>query len=128
MDNETTFFDFAAEVGLTKHIGGLEATQTIVELCHIGAGTVVLDVGCGVGVTAVLLARQHGCRVVGVDIRPRMVERATERAAKTGLQALPFDDETFVAVIGESVTAFPEDKLRADQAFVFGQAVGFPDE
>ena len=38
MENETTFFDFAAEVGLTKHIGGAEATEALVELCHIGKG------------------------------------------------------------------------------------------
>jgi hypothetical protein len=27
MKNQPGFFDFAAEVGLTKHIGGLEATE-----------------------------------------------------------------------------------------------------
>lgn len=36
MNNQPTFFDFAAEVGLTKHIGSLEATQALIELCHIG--------------------------------------------------------------------------------------------
>jgi hypothetical protein len=30
------FFDFAAEAGLTKHYGGLEATVELAELCHIG--------------------------------------------------------------------------------------------
>ncbi len=32
MKNQPGFFDFAAEVGLTKHIGGLEATEALVEL------------------------------------------------------------------------------------------------
>ena len=39
------FFDYAAEVGLTKHLGGLEATEKLVELCHMGEGKYVLDVG-----------------------------------------------------------------------------------
>ena len=41
--NQPTFFDFAAEVGLTKHIGSLEATEALVELCHIGKDRYVLD-------------------------------------------------------------------------------------
>jgi hypothetical protein len=34
MENEH-FFDFAAEVGLTKHLGGVGATEELIELCHI---------------------------------------------------------------------------------------------
>ncbi|MBU0492822.1 MAG: methyltransferase domain-containing protein, partial [Chloroflexi bacterium] len=124
MENEQTFFDFAAEAGLTKHFGGLEGTAELVGLCHIGEGSYVLDVGCGVGATACFLAKRYGCRVMGVDIRARMVERAEERARRDGLsdqvafrvadaQDLPFEDDLFDAVITESVTAFPEDKQRA---------------
>ena len=47
MENEQGFFDFAAYVGLTKHLGGVAATDDLVELCHIGEGRYVLDVGCG---------------------------------------------------------------------------------
>ena len=42
---------------------------------EIPAGASVLDVGCGTGTLSVLLA-EHGCRVTGVDLSPRMVERA----------------------------------------------------
>ncbi len=82
---EQTFFDFAAEVGLTKHLGGVGATDWLVELCHIGPGRRVLDVGCGAGVTPCYLARRYGCRVTGVDIRPAMVDRSAERARREGL-------------------------------------------
>ncbi|MBU1878221.1 MAG: class I SAM-dependent methyltransferase, partial [Chloroflexi bacterium] len=110
MENEQTFFDFAAEAGLTKHFGGLEGTAELVGLCHIGEGSYVLDVGCGVGATACFLAKRYGCRVMGVDIRARMVERAEERARRDGLsdqvafrvadaQDLPFEDDLFDAVI-----------------------------
>lgn len=124
MDTQMGFFDFAAEVGLTKHIGGIEATETLIELCHIGKGSYVLDVGCGVGVTPCFMAKKYGCRVVGVDIAPRMVERSRERARGEKItgqvefrvadaQDLPFEDDIFNAVITESVTAFPEDKQKA---------------
>jgi ubiquinone/menaquinone biosynthesis C-methylase UbiE len=124
VENREQFFDFAAQVGLTKHLGSVEATEQLVELCHLGEGTYVLDVGCGAGVTPAYLAQQHGCRVAGVDISEAMIERSQERARREGVadrvefrvadaQDLPFEDGLFDAVITESVTAFPEDKQKA---------------
>jgi arsenite methyltransferase len=129
MENQPTFFDFAAEVGLTKHIGGLEATEALIELCHIGKGKYVLDVGSGVGVTPCVIAKRYGCRVVGVDISERMVERSRERAKREKVadrvefkvadaQDLPFEDAVFDAIITESVTSFPEDKQKAVNEYV----------
>jgi arsenite methyltransferase len=124
MTNQQTFFDFAAEVGLTKHFGGHEGTEELARLCHIGKDSYVLDVGCGVGATPCFLAKRYGCRVMGVDIRARMVERSEERGRREGVaeqvefrvadaQDLPFEDDLFDAVITESVTSFPEDQQRA---------------
>ena len=124
MKDEPTFFDFAAEVGLTKHIGGVEATEALVELCHIGEGKYVLDVGCGVGVTPCFIAKTYGSRVVAVDISERMVERSRERAEREKVadriefrvadaQDLPFEAALFDAVFTESVTSLPEDKQKA---------------
>ena len=129
MNNQPGFFDFAAEVGLTKHIGGIEATETLIKLCHVGTGSYVLDVGCGVGATPCFIARQYGCRVVGLDISPKMIERSKERAQKERVtdrvefrvadaQDLPFEEAIFDAVMTESVTAFPEDKQKAVQEYV----------
>jgi ubiquinone/menaquinone biosynthesis C-methylase UbiE len=128
MKEAKTFFEFAAEVGLTKHIGGIRATDALAALCHISEVSYVLDVGCGVGVTPCYLAGRYGCRVVGVDILPRMVDKSRERAKKLGLedkaefrvadaQDLPFEDNLFDAVITESVTSFPADKRRAVQEY-----------
>ena len=134
MENEH-FFDFAAEVGLTKHLGGVGATEELIELCNLGEGKYVLDVGCGVGATPCFIAKRYGCRVVGVDISERMVERSKERARREKLadadnkhpwvefrvadaQDLPFEDDLFDAVITESVTVFPEDKQRAVNEYV----------
>jgi ubiquinone/menaquinone biosynthesis C-methylase UbiE len=129
MKHTDQFFDFAAEVGLTKHLGGLVSTEKLVEHCHIEGGKKVLDVGCGAGRTPVYLVKQHGCTVVGVDILERMIERAEELAKRQGVadmtefrvadaQDLPFDDGYFDAVITESVTAFPEDKQQAVNEYV----------
>ncbi len=129
MENQQAFFDFAAEAGFTKQFGGLEGSAELAGLCHIGEGAYVLDVGCGVGVTPCFLAQRYGCRVVGVDIRARMVERSQERARREGVadrvefrvadaQDLPFEDDLFDAVITESVTSFPEDKQRAVNEYV----------
>ena len=129
MEKKQTFFDFAAEVGLTKHLGGLGATEELIGLCHIGEGKYVLDVGCGAGVTPCFIAKRYGCRVVGVDISEGMVERSKERAQREGVtdrvefrvadaQDLPFEDDLFDAVITESVTSFPEDKQRAVNEYV----------
>ena len=62
MSNQQTFFDFAAEVGLTKHVGGLESTEALLELCHISSDKIVLDVGCGAGVTPVFIAKKYGVK------------------------------------------------------------------
>ncbi len=129
MNDKANVFDFQAEVGLTKHAGSLEATEELVELCHIDEGKYVLDVGCGVGVTACYLAKRQGCQVVGVDISGRMIERAKERAKREGVedrvefrvadvQSLPFEDDLFDIVIGESITVFPEDKQRTVNEYV----------
>jgi arsenite methyltransferase len=124
MKTSPTFFDFAAEVGLTKHIGGVNATEALIELCHISKDSYILDVGCGVGATPCFLAKRVGCRVMGVDIREKMVEQSRKRAAREKVadrvefkvadaQDLPFENDLFDAVITESVTAFPQDKQKA---------------
>ena len=122
------YFDFLADVGITKHYGSLNVTQELAALCRIGQGQTVLDVGCGVGVTPCYLARHCGCRVVGVDVTPKMIERSTDRAKVEGLEgvvdfcvadarALPFGDGEFDAVICESVIVFLEDKQCAVDEF-----------
>ena len=114
---ESAYFDFLAHMGFTKHIGALDATDSLIEMCHIGPDSSVLYVGCGVGATPIYLVRKHGCRVVGVDITPRMIERANARARSAGvadrtefrvadMHDLPFESDTFDAVMAESVIAF----------------------
>ena len=121
--SKVSYFNLLAEMGHTKHIGGLAATQRLIELIEPGPGDEVLDVGCGVGIFAAFLAEKIGCRVVGVDITPQMIERAQERAERKGvaklldfriadMHALPFEDGWFNAAIAESVLTFSADKAH----------------
>ena len=121
---DMSYFGIQAYVGTTKHMGGLESTKELIDLCRIKAGMHVLDVGCGAGATASYLVRTHGCTVVGVDVTPGMIDRANERAREEGLsekvefkvgdaRKLPLETARFDAVICESVLTFVEDKPSA---------------
>jgi len=126
---QASYFELQAYWGTTKHMGGLKATRELAELCHMNKGKYILVVGCGVGITPCYLAKRCGCRVVGVDISGRMIDRSNERAKREGVedrvefriadaQNLPFEDALFDAVICESVNAFIEDKQRAASEYV----------
>lgn len=118
------FFDMQAAVGITKHMGGLEATRELLALCQVRQAHQVLDVGCGIGAGPAYIARTFGCQVVGVDLSPRMIgwarlrvrqERVADLAGlcTADVLALPFPDDRFDVVVCESVLAFVPDKTRA---------------
>lgn len=124
-------YSMVAEVGFGRHfhLGGWEATTELLDLCHMGKDKYVLDVGCASGKTACYVARKYGCRVVGVDILDRMIERANERARREGVQDrvsfqqadaqhLPFEDDLFDVVIGEFITALLDDKQTAVRGYL----------
>ena len=82
----------------------------------------VLDIGCGLGGPACILAGKYGAHVVGTDLEAPLIERARSRAAKLGVQdrtefevvtpgALTFEDQSFDLVMSSGgVTQIP-DKL-----------------
>jgi ubiquinone/menaquinone biosynthesis C-methylase UbiE len=76
------------------------------EALELGQGDQLLDVGCGTG-AAVRAAAGAVERAVGVDLSPKMLAQARERAADlSGVEFvegdsedLPFGDEEFTAVL-----------------------------
>jgi demethylmenaquinone methyltransferase/2-methoxy-6-polyprenyl-1,4-benzoquinol methylase len=78
----------------------------LVSRLEVGAGDTVLDVATGTAAVAIELARRSGCRVVGLDQSPAMLETGHRRVAAAGLsdrieliegtaERLPFDDDSF---------------------------------
>ena len=119
-----SYFQIQGIWGVTKHFGGLRMTEELARRCQVTAQSYLLEVGSGVGQTACYLAEKFGCRVMSVDLSPAMVNWSQQRAARKGLQdrvefriadaqQLPFADDTFDAMICESVTAFVPDKPAA---------------
>ena len=101
--------------------GGLGASETIFRIADLQAGQKVLDIGCGVGTTAIQLTSRFACRVTAVDIDKRMIEYAKTNIRKAGMaeqialkrgdiQALPFADGVFDAVTIEAVSMFTRDQ------------------
>jgi ubiquinone/menaquinone biosynthesis C-methylase UbiE len=122
------WYDFVGQLSdilPSIHPGGLDATRALLEMCSFDAASRVLDVGCGSGSTACLIAEDYGSSVYGIDLSEVMVAKAKERAKRQGLSEktefrvadvldLPYDDQWFDGVILESVlTPLLGDKKQA---------------
>ncbi len=110
-------------MGEEIHVGGAEETDALAERAGITAASFVLDVCSAIGGPARHLARQYGCRVVGLDATPRMVEESTRRTAVAGLVGqvsfrlgnaldLPFRSNTFDVAWGQDAWCYVTDKAR----------------
>lgn len=88
------------------HTCGAGATRTLVRLLNPPHAGRILDVGCGIGGPARMLAAATGCSVVGVDLTPAFVSLASDLTARTNLSDrvsyqvgsatdLPFPDAAF---------------------------------
>lgn len=55
-----------------------EYTARMAEWMGVRPGSSVLDLGCGNGVSSRVLCERFGCRVLGIDISPKMVEAGQE--------------------------------------------------
>lgn len=58
------------EIGIFDelHVGGREATLKLAELAQLPEGSLVLDIGSGLGGPARILNRNHGLKCVGIDL------------------------------------------------------------
>jgi ubiquinone/menaquinone biosynthesis C-methylase UbiE len=94
--------------------------ETQVKLLDISEGDHVLDVGCGIGLQALSMARQvgPGGRVVGTDLSNLMIELAKSKSAGSDLPvefltadalAQPFPDASFDALRTERVLMYIKD-------------------
>jgi phosphoethanolamine N-methyltransferase len=65
--------------------GGRDTATALIRRLALEPGRRVLDVGCGLGGSAFLMAREFGLRVDGIDLSRNMIAMAKERLAANGL-------------------------------------------
>jgi tocopherol O-methyltransferase len=65
-------------------------SRTVCGLLGLRAGDLVLDAGCGLGGTSILLAREYAARVEGVDSSRSNVEQATKNAEAANVPGVSF--------------------------------------
>lgn len=98
--------------------------EAVVEPIGIPAGGKVVDAGCGIGGTALYIAKHHDCSVVGVNISDEQLRMATERAEKAGAgdsvtfeyancsSHLPFDDDSIDIVVSIESACHYDDRQK----------------
>jgi len=100
--------------------GGPEEVAAIVKGLEL-AGLEMLDIGCGTGGPAQVLARETGAKVTGIDVEPQLIERARRLAGEADLAEgvtfrlvepgpLPFANAAFDAVFSKDALLHIPDK------------------
>lgn len=113
---------------LVKSPGFRKALERTIDLTAapvgIEAGQHVVDAGCGVGGTAIHLAKTLGCTVTGVNVTESQLELAREKVTTEGLDGrvdfkwadcavrLPFDDASVDAVVNIECACHFSDRSR----------------
>ena len=105
------------------HVGGRTATQHLLDQLNLSEDTHLLDVGCGVGGLARVVASQYASRVTGLDLTPEFVEVGNTLCGWVGLDhrinlqqgsalMLPFEADTFDGATLLHVGMNIEDKAK----------------
>ncbi len=100
--------------------GGPEEVKEIVRYIELADKT-VLDIGCGTGGPALVLAAELGAHVVAIDVEHPLLDAARASAKKAGLDGqikfrlvtpgpLPFDDACFDVVFSKDALIHIPDK------------------
>lgn len=113
-----------AVLGDSFHPGGTDLTARLVRGLHLPPNARVLDVACGIGTTARLLARDFGLNVVGLDASAVNVTKAegllrgeTATFVTADAARLPFPDDSFDAVVCECAVSTFADQPRVVAEF-----------
>jgi len=115
-------------LGDSFHPGGLALTQRLGRLLNLQPGQRILDVAAGKGTSAIFLAQQFGCQVVGIDYGSDIINQATANAEAAGLgrqvrfeqgdaEQLQFVPASFDVVICECAFCTFPNKANAAQEF-----------
>ncbi|GAA0672009.1 hypothetical protein GCM10010193_25430 [Kitasatospora atroaurantiaca] len=121
--------DAVAQIlGDSYHPGGTALTRRLVDALGLTAGSRVLDVACGRGTSALLLADAYRLQVDGLDYSATNIARAQATAEALELshratfthgdaEQLPYPADTFDAVLSECALCTFPDKTAAAAEF-----------
>jgi len=95
--------------GLQYHLCGEFDTRELADLAGVKSDDIVLDQCCFIGGPAIQLAKEYGCKIVGIDLMESAIRAANKIAALTNLSSLinfqvadasnlPFQDNYFTVV------------------------------
>ncbi|CUH43040.1 class I SAM-dependent methyltransferase [Ruegeria atlantica] len=109
--------------------GGLDEVARVVKGIDL-KGNHILDIGCGSGAIAVLLAKEFGAgKVTGIDVEAPVCSAARKRVKQAGLDEsveilevtpgpMPFENGTFDVVFSkDSIIHIPDKEAMAAEAF-----------
>lgn len=115
MKKEEVGHNFLARLGKTRlRPGGKLATDWLIANGDFHKDKKVLEVACNMGTTAIQLAKQFECQIIGVDLDEEALEKAKHNIAENKVEhlvqvqranatKLPFEDESFDIVINEAM-------------------------
>jgi tocopherol O-methyltransferase len=118
------------EPGIRTFRQSLENTNRVLaEKAGVRKTDYILDAGCGVGGSAIYLARRFNCRVKGITISEKQVKQANENAEKHNLTNLlsfefkdycntGYDNENFSLIWAlESIGTAPDKKAFVRESY-----------
>ena len=112
-------------LGPSFHPGGTALTSELVRALRVGPGETVADVASGPGISALQLARETGCDLIGIDLSEESVAAAAKAAEAAGLgdqvrfvrgdaEALPLANASLDGALSEcSLCLFPDKEAAA---------------
>jgi ubiquinone/menaquinone biosynthesis C-methylase UbiE len=124
MEKTSPYLRLIQKTGLTRHPGGLLATDLLLQRTSLDKNSHVLDVGCGAGHTMAHIAKNYGCFITGIDIAHEPLDKARDfyksepffhqlDFLQGDIESLPFADDSFDVVLCESVLIFVPDHEKA---------------
>lgn len=99
----------------------LNVNKFLAETVNIKSGDVILDAGCGIGGSAIWLAKKYAVKVIGITISDKQIVEAKKLSLKNGVDNLvsfsnrdflntDFDDKSFDVVWAIESVCHAEDK------------------
>lgn len=111
------------------HPGGEKLTLLLGEQLGLTKDKTVLDVACGTGTSALALAKRFDCRVIGIDLSEKNLEKARAKVAEKDMEdkiefklsdaeLLKFENEIFDSVICEcALCTFPNKTIAIQEMY-----------